>query len=172
MIVIFVSVRLLMNPQWQWEWTPTRPKVVTVAVAPWVILCVLCIALAPLLRWSRVRTLWNTTPAFRMPNRVELNQDGIVTVNAKCSSRYRWSYFVRYSETKNLLRLYIEDQRIILIPKRAVGEDQMFELRSLICSNIAEGKFLVSDPRFAVLAPQPVIPVLEEEAQPSGPPLS
>jgi YcxB-like protein len=169
-IIMFFGVRLLMNPQYGWAWTPSRPKVVIVAVWPWVILCVLILALLPMLRWLKARTLWNTTPPLRRPNCVEFNREGLVTVEAKSSSRFRWSYFTQYSETQNLLRLHMEDQRIFLIPKRAVGEQQMLELRSLICSNIAEGKFLVTDPRFAVMAPQPVIPILDEEAQPSAPP--
>ena len=161
MIVIFVGIWLLMHQQFVWSWTPSRPKIVVLAVGPWAVLCVLLIALWPVYRRLKLRTLWNTTPSIRRPNNVEINQDGMVTIDARFSCRYRWNHFVRYSETANLLRLHMEDHRILLIPKRAINPDEMLPLRALICENIPEGKFILSDPRFQVVIPESRHPVTD-----------
>ncbi len=159
MLVVCVGTWLLLHPDLAWMWTPTRPKIVIFALGPWIILFTLFGFLAPLKRRLTVRTLWNTTGVHQRPKNVEIGQEGMVTIDARFSCRYRWNHFVRYSETENLLRLHMEDHRTLLIPKRAVAPEEMVPLRSLICSNISQGKFIVSDPRFAVLMPQPVIPV-------------
>jgi YcxB-like protein len=161
MLVVCVGTWLLLHPDLAWVWTPTRPKIVIFALGPWIALFTLFGFLAPLKRRLTLRTLWNTTAVHQRPKNIEISQEGMVTIDARFSCRYRWNHFVRYSETANLLRLHMEDHRAILIPKRAVAMDDMVPLRSLICSNISEGKFIVNDPRFAVLMPQPVIPVLE-----------
>jgi hypothetical protein len=161
-IVVFAGTWLLMHPDMAWEWTPTRPKIVVFAVGPWLALFTVLALLAPIKRRLAVRALWNTTAPIRRPKSLEIDQSGIMIMDARFSSRYRWNHFVRYSETANLLRLHMEDHRILLIPKRVIGPDEMFPLRALICENIPEGKFILSDPRFQVVALEPVIPLLEE----------
>jgi hypothetical protein len=156
-VITIGGIWLLVHPESAWIWTPSRPKILVFAVGPWIILFVLLGLLAPLKRRVSVRTLWNTTAPVRRPKSLEIDQNGIMIMDSRFSSRYRWNHFVRYSETSNLLRLHMEDHRILLIPKRAIDPNDIVPLRVLISENILEGKFILSDPRFQVVVPRPVL---------------
>jgi hypothetical protein len=170
LLVVVASVWIMSHPELAWPWTPTRLEILLLSFGPWAALFLALALLSPLKRRMAVRTLWNTTPTVRRAKAVEIDWEGMVVVDAKFSSRYRWSFFVRYSETNNLLRLHMEDRRIFMIPKRAVPSDQMIPLRALIHEKIAQGKFLISETGFQVVTPQPVIPISDEEIRPSGSP--
>jgi hypothetical protein len=53
-----------------------------------------------------------------------VSDSGVESRSAKGDSHLDWSAFVRYSETKRLLLLYIQSRFFLIIPKRAFsGED-------------------------------------------------
>jgi hypothetical protein len=82
-----------------------------------------------------------------------VNEQGVSNDNGKFVQSFRWAYFKRYGETPNLLLLITKAGDTMFMPKRALDESAMDELKMLICEHIAEGSFDKGTAAFPVLMP-------------------
>ena len=112
-------------------------------------------------RSQRVNRMWKANRSWQRKKTNCFDGRGIAISDAYFALQYLWSYCVRYSETPNLLRITLEDQKMILIPKRAIAEGDMLRMRVMIHGHISEGKFLSGPGTFEVVKPQAVIPISE-----------
>ena len=156
-LVLTGAIVWVTTPSLALTWRPTRSQLIAVNLAPWAII-ILALVLWGLLQpgWS-VRQQWHGKPAWKRRRTIELSDEGIHISDELTDYRFRWGFFTRARETQNLLILQSEENLLYLIPKRAVPEEQLDQLRGLICNKVPECKFLTPPPAFPVL-PKPVIP--------------
>ncbi len=80
--------------------------------------------------------------SFRRDNRLQgqfeatISDSGIDVSSLKASSKYDWSAFIRYAETKNLLLVYQAPQVFNVFPKRAFAAGEVDAFRSLLDKNL------------------------------------
>jgi len=76
--------------------------------------------------------------SFRRDNRCQdqceafISDSGIDVSSSKVNSKYDWSAFVRFSETKNLFLVYQARQVFNVFPKRAFAADEVDSFRNLL----------------------------------------
>jgi hypothetical protein len=161
-IILWIAVCLLLNPAFSVPWSPSRLELFVANFAPWALILCWLIVFARLKRERTLQRLWVLRPSLRQPKEVEFDANGVTLIDMLCSSRFRWGYCGSYSETANLIRIHLEDGRTIPIPKRAIADDQLVQLRGMIHDHIPHGSFLATNPSFPVITPQPVIAVAQE----------
>src|SRR5262249_54125560 len=76
--------------------------------------------------------------SFRPDNRLQdqfeaiISDSGIDVSSSKAATKYDWSAFVRYAETKNLFVVYQAPQAFNVFPKRAFVAQELDAFRSLL----------------------------------------
>ncbi len=80
--------------------------------------------------------------SFRRDNRLQdqfeatISDSGIDVSSLKASSKYDWSAFIRYAETKNLFLVYQAPQVFNVFPKRAFAAEEVDTFRGLLDKNL------------------------------------
>jgi hypothetical protein len=133
-------------------WHPDEGMLEIAAFSPWIAFIFILVFL------NRLNQRWAFQKSFaqhrsmRRPIKLELDETHVTTNDGLNLFRYDWSAFDRYQETKNLLKLVTEDEKMLIIPKRAMPEGtELDALRALVQTKIAKGEFLPRDHRFPVL---------------------
>jgi hypothetical protein len=91
------------------------------------------------------RRLWEKNDDFQQPHAVTIDDGGIEVAGPKMATRFRWAAFGGWSETLNLFLLWQPAGVYTILPKRAMTDEQLAELRGVFRSNVgtATGGFPV-----------------------------
>jgi hypothetical protein len=139
-------------PRLEIAWTPTEGQVLWASFCPWFLYFAIVRPIISLRRRRLVDKTWEAMSSLRRENRLEISPEGIVSDDGLAETRFKWGYFGKYGEAKNLLLLFTQDGSPLMIPKRAVADDRaMDQLKMLISENIAEGEFAKKQNAFAVI---------------------
>jgi hypothetical protein len=138
-------------------WHPSPGEIETIAFAPWIGLIWILIPLVPFNKRGAILREFAQLRSARRSVRIQATESNLSIENGPNFFRYDWSTFDRYQETTCLIKIYTEDERVLMIPKRVFPDiNSLDAFRSLIQNRIPRGTFLPRDVRFPVL-PQPVI---------------
>jgi hypothetical protein len=147
-----VFLAIAMIPAFAIQWHPSPAWRLVVGLVPWVVCFILLQAIVAALAPSRGRRAMKMWPWLSRPHVVEVSEAGIHIRDGVVDAQLGWAYFIRFRETKNLILMHTEQNQPFILPKRAIAsEEDESALRSLIQSNIAHGKFIAREARFAVL---------------------
>lgn len=142
-------------------WHADAGMVTLVSFTPWIALLIVLIALGPFNRRSKIMKGFATQRQYRRLQKLEFMTDAVVIDNGLNRSVQHWSTIDRYQETKNLLKLILENEAVIIVPKRSFADSSVQDaVLGLIQNRIPKGTFLPRDSRFQVL-PQPVVAIDE-----------
>jgi hypothetical protein len=123
------------------------------AVFPWVIVAVAVLALILFRSARRHMMIWKKYVHIRQTQTFVFDDDGVRAETVFYESLYRWPFFVRWGESRNLLLLVLPGDLQLFIPKRALAtEKDLEQLRQLFRAGVTEaaGGFPVGPPRQAV----------------------
>lgn len=87
--------------------------------------------IAPVQRYI-AEFIWRSQPSHNETTNIEVSEEGITFQNAQSESNLRWRIFTHFFESENLFALYLSNQTIQLIPKRAFDPRSLQEFRELI----------------------------------------
>jgi hypothetical protein len=103
--------------------TPVSLSDLLVPLLPWVGLFLFIWLVAfRFLRGNIGKIMWTRHSLLQQPQKMEIDDDGLRINTPRAESLYRWNAFNGWSESKNLIILYIPSISRISIPKRAVAD--------------------------------------------------
>ena len=151
------------------NWRPDRLQLIGIVILPWIGWLLLVSTIASISRRRNKNNpgrLGHEESSTRLPQQLEITDQGLITSHAVCRHEFYWNYFVSYLESANLLLLYTKDLTSLVIPKRAFTDLQSIEqFCGLLQARIPAGQFLPRASGFQVLPlplpPVPAIPVDE-----------
>jgi hypothetical protein len=83
------------------------------------------------------RRVWNETPYLWQPQSAEINEQGVRVSNALIDTFCRWSVFVGWAETRNLLLILLPNKQRLAFPKRAFAtEAEVEQVRAFVQSYV------------------------------------
>jgi hypothetical protein len=133
-------------------WHPSPGMVMWAGFSPWIAVSVFLLVVSRINRNRSATIAWFRARSLQRPIQLEVTAEAVETDNGLMKCRWRWTGFIRYRETKNLIILVTEDQTQLAIPKRAVAETATLDaLYALIQNSIDSGDFLPRESRFPVL---------------------
>jgi anti-sigma factor RsiW len=98
-----------------------------------VILWIIVVEIFP--RWN-VRRQFTNQPGAHGPRKLMLDASGAHWRWNGGSSDVEWRNYIRSTEGANQIQLYTSPSCFNILPKRAVNQDQLAELRALLAQNI------------------------------------
>ncbi len=132
----------VLAPGFAIDWNPTDRQILWAASAVWSLYFCLITCVVAYRRRQATAATWNATPSLQRESWMEVTGNGVSTGNAVAETRYQWSCFKRYAETRSLLLLVTESANLLMLPKRAlVTEDLLLNIKMLIYANIPDGEF-------------------------------
>jgi hypothetical protein len=118
-----------------------RPSAETARnLAPLLILIVMWIAVLWLLPWWTMRRQFLQQPGAHGPRTLRLDSTGGHWQWSGGSSDVDWKNYIRSAEGKNQILFYTSPACFNIIPKSALAEEQLAELRELLKQYIQSGK--------------------------------
>jgi hypothetical protein len=98
-----------------------------------------------LLPWLRkksiVKDLFKSDPTMSQPRRVVISEEGVLVEFPTNTTVTKWTHFIHFAETPELMLLVINRQMAFVLPKRVfASEDQINELRSFAQAHAATMK--------------------------------
>lgn len=81
----------------------------------------------------------------KVPNeskqRLFFTENGVHFQREDLSQQYDWGQVNNVNETNNYLLFYMEDRRVLTLPKRDIQQDHLYHLRALITSKLSFKKY-------------------------------
>jgi hypothetical protein len=154
-VVLFVvagSLVLISNTD-EVNWSVSRRQAVMLALAPWIVVSFLILALIVWLSGMNLRRQWNCKPQLRRRRTIVLDGDGEHFTDGLAEMFYRWPCFRRAWETANVLVLMDENDLRHILPKRVMDPTTLDLARAVLSNHIADCKFLTTAGGFPVAAP-------------------
>jgi hypothetical protein len=105
-------------------------------VFPLILLVLIWVALFWIAPWRGARTQFLKQPAVRGLRITVLDNTGVHQKWDGGSSDVEWKSYIRWLEAKNQILLYSSPVSFGMIPKRAMNDAQLSELRTLLTQNI------------------------------------
>jgi hypothetical protein len=156
--LIVAAIWFLFADPWPLLARPDRGELLMIALSPWAAdVLLLGVVVWTQKRWAP-RSQWNAKPAWRRDKVMIVDEAGVSLIDSHSQTQYCWAYFSKARETANLLILHSEENLMHLLPKHAIPEGELDQVRALIHNGIPDSQFLVTPGGFAVL-PKPVLPV-------------
>lgn len=84
----------------------------------------------------RIRQSFRQDNRLQQPFEAVVSQDGIDISSQTGSSKYEWSAFIRFAESKNLFLVYQAPKVFNVFPKRAFAPGEVESFRSLLSERI------------------------------------
>lgn len=114
---------------------------------------------------ARARGVWESQKQLHGPFCVDIDEQNILISGAQWRSRLKWTAFQGFTETPNLIILYLSTTAFHMLPKRAIAsEAELNELSRILVQYVQHGHLFPRPSAFPV-SPIPAIPV--ETAQES-----
>src|SRR5262249_7964881 len=84
-----------------------------------------------LLRRVLYRWVWKTQRHLHRPRTIDVSVDGVKVVEELSQHFYAWPAFHKFAETPNLFLLYSSAMTFVMLPKRAISDEQQSALRNM-----------------------------------------
>lgn len=108
---------------------------------------------------ARTRMPWQLQTYLHGPVRIEIDDQNMLISSTQWSSRLRWSAFQGFTETPNLIILYLSTTAFHMLPKRAITSPaDLNELSRILVQYVQHGHLFPRPSAFPV-SPIPAIPV-------------
>lgn len=112
---------------------------------------------------ARARGVWESHKHLHGPFRIDIDEQNILISSTQWSSQLRWSAFQGFTETPNLIILYLSTTAFHMLPKRAIAsETDLNELSRILVQHVQHGHLFPRPSAFPV-SPIPAIPVTEAQ---------
>jgi hypothetical protein len=131
-----------------------------ICFAPWIVMTFVFVFSNATRRRTTAERAIRSTPGLLRIQRLEISDDGVFADDGVSKVQRSWAFFVRYRESPNLILLRNEENRELAILKRALPDpSELDQLKRLIQSNVADGRFMQTTQAFPVIAPRPVLAI-------------
>lgn len=108
---------------------------------------------------ARSRGVWESNKHLHGPFRIEIDDQNMLISSTQWSSRLRWSAFQGFTETPNLIIVYLSRASFHMLPKRAItSPTDLNELSRILMQYVQHGHLFPRPSAFPV-NPIPAIPV-------------
>jgi len=108
---------------------------------------------------ARARGAWESLKHLHGPFRIDIDDQNLLISSAQWSSRFRWTAFQGFTETPNLIVLYLSRTTFHMLPKRAITSPaDLNELSRILVQYVQHGHLFPRPSAFPV-SPIPAIPV-------------
>ena len=112
---------------------------------------------------ARSRGVWESNKHLHGRFRIEIDDQNMLISSTQWSSRLRWSAFQGFTETPNLIIVYLSRAAFHMLPKRAIAsETDLNELSRILVQYVQHGHLFPRPSAFPV-SPIPAIPVTEAQ---------
>ena len=106
---------------------------------PLAILTVILVAIGPLARWHKARTLPRRDPSLQGPQQRVLSDEGLQVRGVGVVTSYEWSTIQRAVETTHLFLLFVHPKWAHYLPKRAIPTSaELEQVRALLRSKLGD----------------------------------
>ncbi len=108
---------------------------------------------------ARSEGVWEMQTQLHGPFRIDIDDQNVVISGTRSSSRLRWTAFQGFTETPNLIILYLSTTAFHMLPKRAItSPTDLNELSRILVQYVQRGHLFPRPSAFPV-SPIPAIPV-------------
>lgn len=108
---------------------------------------------------ARFQGAWGSNKHLHGPFRFDIDDQNVLISGTQSSSRLRWTVFQGFTETPNLIILYLSPAVFHIVPKRAIAsETDLNELSRILVQHVQHGHLFLRPSAFPV-SPIPAIPV-------------
>lgn len=107
-------------------------------------LCILCVGVVFMLGQLYFRQpvrIFDKTPGFSLPHKLDFNEDGVDYKTEGYVSSTPWEKFVTFVETEEAFYLVESRPIYTMVPKGALSEKEIRQLRQLLRQQLPENRF-------------------------------